>query len=172
MQAAEPARGPLLQAAPRSKPSKPRVPYHHALDPDHADDLLLSIGQGLALTEMRERHSPEATVQGIAAYVDAVRAGTKSLTRDPSDAILALACLFGHQVCREFGWGWGHLRRTRSPGIVLISPDFRHASGPRQVIESSLRDGSDVLLQYYERLRAATNQPTERGFYVRIESGR
>ncbi|HMJ09998.1 MAG TPA: hypothetical protein VK524_01270 [Polyangiaceae bacterium] len=166
-EAATAAAGPLFQAAPRRKPSNPRAPYHHALEPDHEDELLLSIGQGLALIELGERHSVEATFHAIVRYVDSARAGNSPLTRDPTDAALALACLFGHQIGREFAWGWGHLRRARTPGIVLISPDFRHILRPRRLIDSAFSDGGAVLLQCRERLRSAAAWHSS-GFYAQV----
>jgi hypothetical protein len=167
VEAAEPATGPLLLALERQKPSAPRAPYHHALDPDHGDDLLLSIGQGLALIEAGERKSPEATVRATAAFVDAARAGNRRLTRDATDAALALACLFGHQICRAHAFGWGHLRRARSPGIVLISRDFRYVVRPRQLIDRAFRDGGGVLLDYFSELGAA-RLPRGSGFYAPV----
>jgi hypothetical protein len=166
MEAAEPAAGPLVVARERRKPSQPRAPYHHALDPDHEDDLLLMIGQGLALIEGRERAAPAATVTAIAAYVDGVRAGKRRLTRDATDAALALACLFGHELGRSLGWGWGHLRRTRSPGIVLIASDFRHVIRPRQVMDRAFRDGGGVLLELFQRLSAPSARAPGSGFYA------
>jgi hypothetical protein len=167
LEAAEPAHGPLVEARERPKPADARAPYHEVLDPDHADELLLCIGQGLALIEAPERHSPEQIVKSTAAYVDAVRSGARRLTRDPSDAALALACVYGHQICRELGWGWAHLRRTRSPGIVLVSPDFAYVTRPRRQIESALRDGGDALHQHYQRLRSLTKQSPDE-FYVTV----
>src|SRR5829696_10402353 len=130
IEAAEPAAEPLPQARER-RPASPPEPYHQTLAAEHEDELLLSIGQGLALIECSENDSPTSIVKAIAEYVDGVQAGSRRLTRDPTDAALALACAFGQQVCRELGWGWAHLRRTRAPGIVVISPDFRLATGPR-----------------------------------------
>jgi hypothetical protein len=166
LEAAEPVTGPLLQAGARRKPSNPRAAYHQPLDPDHEDDLLLSIGQGLALVEARERQSPAATIRALAAYVDAVRAGSRRLTRDPTDAALALACTFGHQICRDYGWGWAHLRRARSPGIVLVSPDFRHVLRPRKLIDRAFRDGGDVLVKC--RTSLGSELPSSAGFYVPV----
>lgn len=168
VEAAEPVAGPLPVAPERRKPSDQRAPYHHALDPDHEDDLRLMIGQGLALIEARQQSAPEATVKAIAAYVDGVRAGKKRMTSDPSDAALALACLFGHQVCRELAWGWAHLRRARSPGIVLVSPEFRHVIRPRQLVDRALREGGGVLLEFFQRLCSASGRPQGRGFYVPV----
>lgn len=168
MESAEPARGPLQQARARPKPSNPRAPYHDSLDPDHVDELLLLIGQGLALIEARERASPEATIKALAAFVQRVRDGKRRMSRDPADSALALGCLFGHQVCRELAWGWGHLRRARAPGIVLISPGFRHVSGPRHQIELALERGGDVLLEYQARLRSVTKERSGRDLYVRV----
>jgi hypothetical protein len=168
-EAAEAASGPLPQARARRKPTNPKAPYHQELDPDHEDELLLSIGQGLALVEREENDSPASIVKAIARYVDGVHAGTRRLTRDPTDAALALACLFGQQVCRELGWGWAHLRRTRAPGIVVISPDLRRASGPRALIDAGLQTaGGRTLEDYFARLRDATPSPSERELYVRV----
>lgn len=166
LEAAEPVPGPLPQAGARRKPPDPRAPYHQPLDPDHEDDLLLAIGQGLALIGASERQKPAAIVQAIDRYADAVRAGEQRLTRDPSDALLALACVFGQQLCREFGFGWGHVRRVRAPGIVLISRDCRHAVRPRQLIERALRDGGGVLTDFFQRLGRAPARPRSGGFYA------
>jgi hypothetical protein len=170
IEAAEAAAGPLPQARARRKPPNPKAPYHQELDPDHEDELLLSIGRGLALIERRENDSPASIVKAIAGYVDGVHAGTRRLTRDPTDAALALACVFGQQVCRELGWGWAHLRRTRAPGIVVISPDFRRASGPRSLVDAGLQSagGGRLLEQYFARLRDTTPSPSERELYVRV----
>ncbi len=166
---AEPAKGPLLQAKPRRKPANPRAPYHHELDPDHEDDLLASIGQGLALVGARERQAPAAIVSAIAAYVDAVRKKRQRLTRDPSDATLALACLLGHQICREFGWGWGHVRRARPPGIMLISPDFGHVMAPRRIIELAFERGGDVVVKRFEGARSTPKAAKGSTGYVRLD---
>jgi hypothetical protein len=169
IEAAEPAADPLPQARPRRKPADPKAPYHQALEPEHEDELLLSIGQGLALIECRENESPAAIVKAIAGYVDAVHAGTRRLTRDPSDAALALACVLGQQICRELGWGWAHLRRTRAPGIVVISPDFRRCAGPRALVDAALQTagGGRLFEQYFARLRDSAPSPSERELYQR-----
>ena len=169
LEAAEPAGEPLPQARERRKPANPRAPYHQALAPEHEDELLLSIGQGLALIERDENDAPAAIVHAIAEHVDAVRAGKRKQPRDPSDAALALACLFAQQICRELGWGWAHLRRTRAPGIVVISPDFRRALGPRALVDAALESdgGGRLLEQYFERLRDEP-APAEPGLYARV----
>ena len=170
IEAAEPAAEPLPQARERRKPASPRAPYHQTLAYEHEDELQLSIGQGLALIECMERDSPTSIVKAIAEYVDAVRSGRRRLTRDPSDAALALACVFGQQVCRELGWGWAHLRRTRAPGIVVISPDFRLAAGPRALVDAALQTpaGGQLVEQYFQRLREAARSASDRELYVRV----
>jgi hypothetical protein len=165
LESAEPAAGPLVLAAARRKPSDARAPYHHGLDPDHEDDLLLQIGQGLALIDARERMTPQATLKAVVTYIDAVRTQKRRLTRDPTDAALALACVFGHQLGRELGWGWAHLRRARAPGIVLVAPDFRHVIRPRQLIDRAFREGASVLPELVRRLSALSRAPG-RGFYA------
>jgi hypothetical protein len=168
-EAAEPIAGPLPQAPPRRKPSNPRAPYHHALLTEHEEELALSIGQGLALIERSEADSPDALVRALAGYIDAVSAGKRRLTEDPSDAALALGCAFGQQICRGLGFGWAHLRRTRMPGIVVISPDFRFVSGPRSVVDAALASGDgELLVHHYAELREALRAPAEPGFYRRV----
>jgi hypothetical protein len=169
MEAAEPATE-LPQARERRKPSNPKAPYHQPLAYEHEDELLLSIGQGLALIERAENDSPISIVTAIAEYVDGVRAGSRRLTRDPSDAALALACAFGQQVCRELGWGWAHLRRSRAPGIVVISPNFRLRAGPRALVDAALQTagGGRLLEQYFERLRQASSSGQRSELYARV----
>src|SRR5687768_8225484 len=101
---AEPISAELPLARPRRKPSNPRAPYHQALLPEHEEELSLAIGQGLSLIERREADPPEALVEALARFVDAVRAGKRRLTRDPSDAAFALGCAFGQQICRGIGF--------------------------------------------------------------------
>jgi hypothetical protein len=109
-------------------------------------------------------------VKAIAGYVDAVHAGTRRLTRDPSDAALALACVLGQQICRELGWGWAHLRRTRAPGIVVISPDFRRCAGPRALVDAALQTagGGRLFEHYFARLRGSSPSPSDRELYQRV----
>jgi hypothetical protein len=170
LETAEPAAEPLPQARERRKPSNPKAPYHQMLAPEHEDELLLSIGQGLALIESSESDTPKSIVKAIAEYIDLVRAGRRKLPRDPTDAALALACVFGQQVCRELRWGWAHLRRTRAPGIVVISPDWRLAAGPRALVDAALQTegGGRMLEQYFERLRDAAASPSQGELYVRL----
>lgn len=170
IEAAEAAASPLPQARARRKPADRKAPYHQALASEHEDELLLSIGQGLALVQRPETDSPRSIVKAIADYIDAVHAGSRRLPRDPTDAALALACAFGQQVCRELGWGWAHLRRTRAPGIVVISPDFRLALGPRALVDAALETagGGRLLERYFTRLRDASPSPSERGLYARV----
>jgi hypothetical protein len=167
-EAAEAIEQPLPQARPRRKPANPRAPYHQPLQPEHEDELALAIGQGLALIERGADEAPAAIVEAIARFIEAVAAGRRRLTRDPTDASFALGCAFGQQICRGLGFGWAHLRRNRSPGIVVVSADFRFVSGPRSVVEAALEHGDPTLLQeHYDRLRELGRQPAAGELYRR-----
>lgn len=153
---AQPARGPLLQACARRASSKHRGAIHDELDPEHVEDLLATLGEGLALCEVGESATPAATLRAMAKFIDQARQGKRRTPRDPDDAVLALSCLYGHQLCRELAWGWSYLRRAPSPGIVLISPGFRYVVGPRHLVEDAIARGGAMLLRHQEHLRALT----------------
>jgi len=168
---AQPARGPLLQACARRVTSKHRGAIHDELDPEHVEHLLATIGEGLALCEVSESATPVATLRAMAKFIDRARQGKRRTPRDPDDAVLALSCLYGHQLCRELAWGWAYLRGTRTPGIVLISPGFRYVVGPRHYVEDAISRGGTLLLRHLERLRALTKsrtKPSAEG-YERVE---
>lgn len=168
LDAAEPPEEPLIEAAPMSRPSG-SAPYHDAIAPELLDDLHLAIGKGLALVEARESSKPAAIVDAIASYIDAVKTGARRLPADVTDASLALGCLLGHMLCRELGWGWAHVRRTRQPGILVISPDQRYAAAPRSVIERALGgEGGSAVREYAERLRAGELPDSASGRYLRL----
>lgn len=150
---------PVLEARPLAR--KPaRGPYHAPIAPELVDELEISIGQGLALAEILASDAPDAIVSGIAGYLERVFRGELRLPRDPSDAALALGCLYGQALCMELGWGFAHLRRARPPGIVVVSRDTRYSTGPRAVIDEAMaRRDTSVLRRHYERLRAGTDLP-------------
>lgn len=165
---ATPPEEPLIEAAPMSRPSG-TAPYHEAIAPELLDDLHLAIGKGLALVGVEERAKPTAVVEAIARWVDDVRAGARRLPADATDATLALGCLLGHTLCRELGWGWAHVRRTRQPGILVISPDRRYAAAPRSVIERALGEGGGgAVREYVEELRARELPESAPGRYLRL----
>jgi hypothetical protein len=167
-EAAEPVEQPIPQARPRRKPSNPRAPYHEPLLPEHEEELALSIGQGLALLQRRENEPPEALLDALVAFVDQAAAGKRRLTRDPSDAAFALGCAFGQQICRGLGFGWAHLRRSRPPGIVVLSADFRRLTGPRSVVDAALARGQGALLRdHYAELAAKDASPST-ALYARV----
>jgi hypothetical protein len=168
MESAEPPEQWVVEAADTGeKPA--RGPYHQAIAAELIDDLALCIGQGLALIGGRENDPPEALIVGIAGFVDDVLAGKKRLTKDPTDAHLALALLYGQEVARSLGWGFAHLRRARSPGIVLVSPDRRYALGPRELIDAALSGGGGKLVTaQYERLKSGAIPEAEPGDYLRV----
>jgi hypothetical protein len=167
-EAAEPVEQAIPQARPRRKPSNPRAPYHEPLLPEHEDELALAIGQGLALIERRENEAPRALVDALVAFVDQVAARKRRLTRDPSDAAFALGCAFGQQICRGLGFGWAHLRRSRPPGIVVISADLRRLTGPRSVVDAALERGQGALLRdHYAKLAGSDEGPAQ-ALYVRV----
>jgi hypothetical protein len=169
LQAAEPSLEPVIEAPPMSRPAG-SGPYHEAIAPELVDDLQLAIGKGLALIEAEESLAALAIVEALARYVDEVLSGGKRLPSDGADAALALACLLGHAIGRELGWGWAHVRRTRSPGIVVVSPDRRYAAAPRAVIDRALSgDGGQVVRAFFARLAAPAQLPAaEAGRYLRL----
>ena len=171
MDAAEPSHEGPIRIAFRARPARPNVPYHEQIAEELEDELSLSIGKGLALIERDEAEPPQQIVQAIASYIDEVRAGRARLPREADVAALALACLLGQAVCRGLGWGWGHVRRTRSPGIVVISRDLRYAIGPRAVVDAAqASDGGSAVLSLWKRLSAPERlPPSEPGRYRRIE---
>jgi hypothetical protein len=163
MDAAEPPEQRIQLAPPIARPGK--GPYHGELAPELEDELTLTIGKGLALLERDEDEPPEALLEAIARFVDGAPQRAVS-----GDAALALGCLFGHQICRKLGWGWAHLRRVKSPGIVVISPDASYAFGPRKLIDAALAAGSGAaLLDFVRKLEAGRDlPPTAPGRYVRL----
>jgi hypothetical protein len=149
------------------KPEK--GPYHQAIAPELVDDLALCIGQGLALVGRTEDSPPDQLVDVIARYIDAVLKKKRRLTKDPSDAALALACLYGQELARAFGWGFAHLRRAKKPGIVLVSPDRRHVAAPRDLIDAALAGGGGKLvLAQYSRIRDRQLPVAKPRAYLRI----
>jgi hypothetical protein len=163
MDSAEPPEQPLLHAPPVERPSK--GPYHTELAPELEDELHLTIGKGLALVERDEKESPDALVEALARFIDGAARRTVS-----ADASLALSCLYGHQLCRKLGWGWAHLRRAKSPGIVVISPDRRYAVGPRKLIDAALAGATGVaLIAFVRQLEAGVDlPPAAPGRYLRL----
>jgi hypothetical protein len=170
MEAADVPEQPLILAASRSRPRDERAPYHESIAPDLEYDLHLAVGRGLALVERAEGEAPDALIEAIAGYVDAVGAARRRLSADPTDAALALACLFGHQLCRKLGWGWGHVRRTRAPGIVVISADCRYVFGPRATVDAAFdAQSGGVIEQVYRRMTGSDGLPeSEPGRYLRL----
>ncbi len=146
------------------------APYHEAIDPDLVDDLALAIGKGLALVLAMEPSEPDLIIESIASYLDAVAAGTRLFPRDRTDAGLALGCLLGQALCHKLGWGFAHVRRTRRPGILVISPDRRYAAAPRAVIERAFDEGRGAIVRdYVARLQTPTDLPASSpGRYLRI----
>jgi hypothetical protein len=168
MDEAGPPAQPLAEALELGEPTKPGKPYHHAIDPDLRDELHLHVGMGLALADIDESETPAARVGALARYIDRVRAGEARAASDAQRSALALACLFGEAIAHELGWGWAHLRRSRHPGIVLVSPDCRYAIGPRRVVDRALAEGGSVLLSEFDRFRGA-RPPAAPGAYSRLE---
>jgi hypothetical protein len=149
------------------KPEK--GPYHQAIAPELVDDLALCIGQGLALIGQKEQSPPEHLIDMLARYIDAVLKRKRRLTKDPSDAVLALACLYGQELARAFGWGFAHLRRAKKPGIVLVSPDRRHVAAPRDLIGTALAGGGGKLvLAQYRCIRDKKLPEAKARAYLRI----
>lgn len=143
--------------------------YHQAIAPELVDDLALCIGQGLALIGRTEASPADKLVEAIARYIDAVLAGKRRLTKDRSDAVLALACLYGQELGRAFGWGFAHLRRAKKPGIVVVSPDRRHVVAPRDLVEAALvGGGGKLVLAQFAKIRDRQLPAAKPGAYLRV----
>ena len=157
LEAAEPAAEPLPQARERRKPSNPRAPYHQALAPEHEDELLLSIGQGLALIERRENDSPASIVKAIAGIH---RRGPR---REPAAASRPHRCRaraglrFRPASLSRARLGLGAPAANTGAGIVVDFTRLRLAAGPRALVDAALQTagGGRLLEQYFERLRGA-----------------
>jgi hypothetical protein len=165
---AEPITEAVVEAAPL--PRKPeKGAYHQEIAVELVDDLALCIGQGLALIGRTEREPAEQVVNVIHRFVDAVLAGNRRLTSDPSDASLALACLYGQQLGRAFGWGFAHLRRAKKPGIVVVSPDRRHVVAPRDLLDAALAGaGGQLIFEQWTRIRDRDLPAAKPGTYLRL----
>jgi hypothetical protein len=163
MELAEPPAEPVRLAPPVERPA--RGPYHSELAPELEDELHLTIGKGLALIERDEHEPPGALLEAIARFVEGARQRPLS-----EAAALALSCLYGHVLCLKLGWGWAHLRRAKSPGIVVISPDRRYALGPRRLIDAALAESSGAaLLDLARRLEEQRElPPAAAGSYLRL----
>jgi hypothetical protein len=148
------------------------APYHDAVAPELADELHRYIGMGLALVEVDEDLAPPIIVQATARYVDSKR--TTVVSGDDSDARLAIACLYGHEICRHLGWAWAHVRRTQRPGIVILSPDTRYVFAPRALVDAALDTdprGGSALREQLELLARPEQLPkSEPGRYLRLRS--
>jgi len=167
MELAEPVECVLEAESLRLKPKQ--GPYHQAIAGELVDELALCVGQGLALIGRGEHEPPESLIVAIASHVDDIRAGQSATSKDPTDASLALALLFGQEVARSLGWGFAHLRRVRSPGIVLVSPDRRYALGPRELMNRALEGGGGrLVLDHYERLKNGALPAAKPGAYLRV----
>jgi hypothetical protein len=158
MEAAEPPRQPVRFAVPSRRRPAAGKPYVAELDPDVADELCLAIGRGLGALGVDEDAPPAKIVEAIALAVD-----DAELALHP-DAALALACTLGQQIARELGWEFAHLRRTRAPGIVVVSPDRRWAVGPRVVVEA----GGDAIRALWNRLLHGELPASKPGRFVRL----
>lgn len=169
MEAAEPPDEAVLEAPEIARPAGKR-PYHEPIAPELVDDLHLAIGKGLALVEVSAGSLAEHVVDALARYVDDLLSGARTAPTDASDAALALACLYGQAVCKKFAWGWAHVRRTRSPGILVISVDGRYAMGPRAVIDRALGgDGGRAVREHFALLASPQRLPaSEPGRYQRV----
>lgn len=169
LQAAEPSSQPVAEAPEMRRPDG-KAPFHEAIDPDLVDDLQLAIGKGLALVVATDSSEPDAVIEALADYLDAVGAGTRRFPSDRADGALGLGCLLGQALCRKLGWGFAHVRRTRRPGILVISPDRCYAAAPRAVIERALDEGRGaVVREYVARLQTPKNLPASSpGRYLRI----
>jgi len=159
LERAEPPRQAVVEAEALPGRHAPGEPHHEPVDPDLLDDLHLAIGKGLALVGSDEEASPEEIVRAISRWVDDVRAGRARAASDGAEAALALACLYGQAIGRELGWGWGHVRCVRKPGIFVISPDRRWVTGPRAIVDESLRAGGERLLAHFATLRDRKRLP-------------
>lgn len=170
LQAAEPPDEGVIEAAEMTRPHG-KQPYHDAIAPELLDDLHLAIGKGLALVGADEGAPPAAWLEAIARYLDDARDGKRRSPSDPTETSLALGCLLGQAVCRELGWGWAHVRRTRRPGILVISPDRRYALAPRAMIEHAAQ-GNASLRELAARLRTGEALPRAKpGEYLRVSVG-
>ena len=170
MEAAEPPEQELQLAPALSDARRERLPksapYHDEIAPELADDLHLEIGKGLALAQIGEDETPERVVDAIANYLDSVRP-------EDGEARLALACAYGHQLCRRHGWAWAHVRRTKRPGIVILSPDTRWVVAPRALVDAAIDTdarGGALLSEHLERLGDPTKLPDSApGRYTRLQ---
>jgi hypothetical protein len=177
MESGEPPKQKLLLAQPLDPRRRQRLPktapYHDAVSPELADELHRYVGMGLALVEVDENESPAAIVQAIARYIDSKRPSTPS--GEDSDARLAIACLYGHELCRHVGWAWAHVRRARRPGIVVLSPDARYVLAPRALVDAALDTdprGGRALRDQLELLEHPERLPkSEPGHYLRLRVG-
>jgi hypothetical protein len=162
---------PALDARRRARLRK-TAPYHDAIAPELVDELHLNVGMGLALVQVAENLPPTAIVNAMARYVDSVRSAKESTEDDDSDARLALACAYGHQLSRELGWAWAHVRRTKRPGIVILSPDMRYVVTPRALVDAALdtdRRGGAALRAHLKLLKHSEQLPSSRpGKYLRL----
>lgn len=171
MDAAEPPEQPLHLAPPlfRTRAGRPKSgPYHDAVPPELADELHLYVGKGLALIGVDENTPAELVVDALAAYIDELGRGERAADDEQR---LALACAYGHELCRWLGWSWAHLRRAPRPGIVVMSPDRRYVTGPRAVVDACLdRDRRGArLVAHARRLRDSDELPaSEPGRYLRV----
>lgn len=166
-QDAEAPRQPVVLAAPFPRRKRPGKPHHEPIADELLDDLHLAIGKGLALVRAKEDAEPAALVQALARWVDDVRAEREPPPSDALDAALALACLYGQTVARACGWGWAHVRCTRRPGILVVSPEGRWVVGPRAVIDAALERGGDAIQRHFARVGHAQGLPASRpGRYV------
>jgi hypothetical protein len=181
MESAEPPKQALLLAPPLDLDRRERLPktapYHDAIAPELADELHLYVGMGLALVQVDEDLPPATVVRAIARYIDSTRAAAVSErgateSEDDSDARLALACAYGHELCRQLGWAWAHVRRTKKPGIVILSPDTCYVVAPRALIDAALDTdprGGVLLSEQLELLEHADQLPkSEPGRYLRL----
>ncbi|MFO0565308.1 MAG: hypothetical protein U0263_06575 [Polyangiaceae bacterium] len=152
LERAEVPRQPVVEAAAFTRRRLRGRPYHEPIADDLLEDLHLAIGKGLALVQVDEDAEPEVIVEAIAACVDDVRAARQAAPTDPADAALALACLYGQAVARALGWGWAHVRCTRRPGILLVSPQARYVTGPRAVLDAAFERGGSELTDHFGRI--------------------
>ncbi|GMV16427.1 MAG: hypothetical protein AMXMBFR56_46510 [Polyangiaceae bacterium] len=159
---AEPPRQAVIEAAPFARRRQRGKPHHEPIADDLLDDLHLAIGQGLALIGLDEDAPPAAIVDALATHTDTAK--------EPSaQEVLALACLYGQTLARALGWGWAHVRCTRRPGILLVSPGERYATGSRSVIELGLARGGDEIRQHFARIGDAGALPASQpGRYLLV----
>lgn len=159
LERAEPPRQAVVEAAPFARRTERGRPHHEPIADELLEDLHLAIGKGLALVRVDEDAEPAVIVEAIARYVDDVRAERQPLASDPTDAALALACLYGQTLGRAFGWGWAHVRCTRRPGILLVSPRARYVTGPRAVVDAALERGGSELTRHFGRIGTRSALP-------------